>query len=115
MHIHIGNKSAVFPLQTLGFDVDVLNTVQFSNHTGTIRQWRPNAIITIIIGYPSFTGRKFTAEDVQSLFDGLEANGLTDEYTHILTGYIGNFEILQTIEKMVIKMKSKNPHMIYGK
>lgn len=29
-----GNKSAVFPMQLLGFDVDVLNTVQFSNHTG---------------------------------------------------------------------------------
>lgn len=29
-----GNKAAVFPLQTLGFDVDILNTVQFSNHTG---------------------------------------------------------------------------------
>lgn len=29
-----GNKAAVFPLQTLGFDVDNLNTVQFSNHTG---------------------------------------------------------------------------------
>lgn len=24
----------MFPLQTLGFDVDILNTVQFSNHTG---------------------------------------------------------------------------------
>lgn len=31
-----GNKAAVFPLQTLGFDVDNLNTVQFSNHTGKL-------------------------------------------------------------------------------
>lgn len=30
-----GNKAAAFPLQTLGFDVDILNTVQFSNHTGS--------------------------------------------------------------------------------
>lgn len=27
-----------------------------------------------------------TAEDVQELFDGLEINGLTDDYTHVLTG-----------------------------
>jgi pyridoxal/pyridoxine/pyridoxamine kinase len=29
-----GNRAATFPLQTLGYDVDVVNTVQFSNHTG---------------------------------------------------------------------------------
>lgn len=29
-----GNKAATFPLQLLGWDVDVVNTVQFSNHTG---------------------------------------------------------------------------------
>lgn len=76
----LGNKAAVFPLQTLGYDVDILNTVQFSNHTG----------------YPSWTGKKFTAEDVQELFDGLEKNELTDEYTHVLTG------ILCHIKKEVI-------------
>lgn len=32
---YVGNKSAVFPLQLLGFDVDPINSVQFSNHTGT--------------------------------------------------------------------------------
>lgn len=31
---YVGNKSAVFPLQILGFDVDPINSVQFSNHTG---------------------------------------------------------------------------------
>lgn len=31
---HQGNKAATFPLQLLGWDVDVVNTVQFSNHTG---------------------------------------------------------------------------------
>ena len=30
----VGNKAAVFPLQLLGFDVDFVNSVQFSNHTG---------------------------------------------------------------------------------
>lgn len=39
-HRYVGNKSAVFPLQTLGIEVDIVNSVQYSNHTG----------------YPSFTG-----------------------------------------------------------
>lgn len=54
-----------------------------------------------------------TAEDVQELFDGLEINGLTDDYTHVLTGYIGNYAILEKIEKMVQKLKVKNPNLIY--
>ncbi|KAG0172648.1 hypothetical protein DFQ28_003098 [Apophysomyces sp. BC1034] len=94
---YCGNKAATFPLQTLGFDVDTLNTVQFSNHTG----------------YPSWTGTRLTAKDVQDLFDGLERNGLTDNYTHVLTGYIGNFAILEKIEIMVQKLKSKNPRLVF--
>lgn len=31
---YVGNKSATFPLQVLGFEVDAINSVQFSNHTG---------------------------------------------------------------------------------
>lgn len=34
VHGHAGNKCAIFPLQLLGFDVDPINSVQFSNHTG---------------------------------------------------------------------------------
>ena len=34
VHGYVGNKSAVFPLQLLGLDVDPINSVQFSNHTG---------------------------------------------------------------------------------
>lgn len=31
---YAGNKCSVFPLQLNGFEVDVINSVQFSNHTG---------------------------------------------------------------------------------
>eukprot|EP01052_Picozoa_sp_SAG31_P047182 SAG31_NODE_9331_length_1295_cov_1.971572_1_plen_104_part_00 len=34
VHGHVGNKCAVFPLQLLGYEVDPVNTVQFSNHLG---------------------------------------------------------------------------------
>ncbi|KAG0256275.1 hypothetical protein BG011_004643 [Mortierella polycephala] len=65
---YCGNKAATFPLQLLGFDVDVMNTVNFSNHTG----------------YPSWTGEKATGEQLAKLFEGLQTNDLVD-YTHILT------------------------------
>lgn len=35
----VGNKVAVFPLQLLGYDVDIINSVQFSNHTGYPGGW----------------------------------------------------------------------------
>lgn len=34
VHGYVGNKSATFPLQVLGFEVDAINSVHFSNHTG---------------------------------------------------------------------------------
>ena len=32
---YVGNRAAIFPLQLLGIDVDAVNSLQFSNHTGT--------------------------------------------------------------------------------
>jgi pyridoxine kinase len=55
----VGNRAAVFPLQTLGFNADFVNTVQFSNHTG----------------YPLFKGSHTSREQLQDLADGLQANG----------------------------------------
>lgn len=34
VHGYVGNKCCVFPLQSLGYDVDPICSVQFSNHTG---------------------------------------------------------------------------------
>ncbi|KAF8825548.1 hypothetical protein HHX47_DHR6000288 [Lentinula edodes] len=31
---YVGGKAAAFPLQCLGYDVDLVNTVNFSNHAG---------------------------------------------------------------------------------
>jgi pyridoxine kinase len=56
----VGNRAAIFPLQTLGFNADFINTVQFSNHTG----------------YPAFKGSHTSREQLQQLVDGLEQNGV---------------------------------------
>jgi pyridoxal/pyridoxine/pyridoxamine kinase len=48
---HVGNKAAVFPLQLLGFDVDFINSVQFSNHTGYPNKWKVNSVLSAMLVY----------------------------------------------------------------
>eukprot|EP00873_Tetraselmis_striata_P038647 jgi/Tetstr1/458911/TSEL_000377.t1 len=96
VHGHVGNKSAVFPLQLLGLDVDSINSVQFSNHTG----------------YKAWRGTVTSGEQLWELVEGLEANGLC-HYTHLLTGYIASVSFLETIMKVVEKLRSYNPDLIY--
>lgn len=57
---YVGNRSATFPLQLLGWEVDVVNTVQFSNHTG----------------FGRWGGTAFDAQHLSDVFTGLDENGL---------------------------------------
>ncbi|KAJ8761323.1 hypothetical protein K2173_001379 [Erythroxylum novogranatense] len=93
---YVGNKSAVFPLQLLGYDVDPINSVQFSNHTG----------------YPTFKGQVLNGKQLWDLIEGLEANELLF-YTHLLTGYIGSESFLSNVLEVVRKLRSINPKLIY--
>ncbi|KAK4564936.1 hypothetical protein RGQ29_006828 [Quercus rubra] len=88
--------NSFFPLQLLGYDVDPINSVQFSNHTG----------------YPSFKGQVLNGQQLWELIEGLEANNLL-YYTHLLTGYIGSVSFLNTILEVVNKLRSINPKLIY--
>ncbi|KVH92401.1 Phosphomethylpyrimidine kinase type-1 [Cynara cardunculus var. scolymus] len=93
---YVGNKSAVFPLQLLGYDVDPIMSVQFSNHTG----------------YPTFKGQVLNGKQLWELIEGLEANNLL-YYTHLLTGYIGSVSFLNTVLEVVSKLRSINPTLTY--
>ena len=75
---YVGNKASVFPLQLLGFDVDPLHTCQLSNHTG----------------YAHWTGRRTTADELTELLDGLQHNGMAQQYSCLLTGYCSNTPLL---------------------
>lgn len=87
----MGNKSAVFPLQLLGFDVDVVNSVHFSNHTG----------------YPGgVEGDILKGDQLLAILHGLKRNNLLTDIGHILTGYIGSesfllsvIDVVQTVRK----------------
>ncbi|KAL6784315.1 PDX2 [Auxenochlorella protothecoides x Auxenochlorella symbiontica] len=93
----VGNKAAVFPLQLLGFEVDAVNTVQFSNHTG----------------YPLWKGRVLSGEELWDLIDAMETNGLLSQYTHLLTGFIGSLSLLHTIHRVLLKLREYNPALVY--
>ena len=89
---YVGNRAAVFPMQLLGFEVDFVNSVEFSNHTK----------------YPTLGGPILSLESFENIIDGLEKNGLL-EYDYLLTGYIGSKEFLGAITTLWCKIKKANP------
>ncbi|KAJ2470075.1 hypothetical protein EV174_006163 [Coemansia sp. RSA 2320] len=94
---YVGNRAATFPLQVLGHEVDVINTVQFSNHTG----------------YNAFRGERFPASHILELFGGLEANGLDQGYTHLLTGYMGNSENIRAVEEIAKRLLALDANTVF--
>ena len=97
-HGYVGNKSAVFPLQLLGFDVDPINSVQFSNHTGY---------------EGGFEGQVLGGQELEALVDGLDANGLMPEYSHLLTGYIGSPSFLRAVLRVLARLRARRPGLRY--
>ncbi|KAI6023324.1 Ribokinase-like protein [Pisolithus marmoratus] len=93
---YVGGKAAVFPLQCMGYDVDVVNTVNFSNHTG----------------YGCFGGTKTTAEELSKIFDSMDKTGVLSA-TRLLTGYIPNAASLDVVHHLARKLKARNPNLIY--
>lgn len=90
---YVGNRAATFPLQLLGYDVDAVNTVQFSNHTGEPRLCKAcnresEFTIVIVTGYGHTNGHKTTPEQLDAVFKGLETNGLS-RWSRCLTGAFG--------------------------
>lgn len=94
---HVGNASAVFPLQRLGADVWSINTVQFSNHTG----------------YGHWTGQVYTGDAVRDLVDGIAARDVLRHCDAVLSGYMGDATIGEAILHAVARVRQENPNAIY--
>ncbi|XP_055702972.1 pyridoxal kinase [Phlebotomus papatasi] len=97
IHGYVGNKCATFPLQVLGFDVDPINSVQLSNHTG----------------YKHIKGQRMNDSELKDVFDGIVLNDLHGKYSHLLTGYIGTPEFLKKIADVVKTLKKANPKLVF--
>ncbi|CCD27348.1 putative pyridoxal kinase BUD17 NDAI_0K01570 [Naumovozyma dairenensis CBS 421] len=95
IHGYVGNKAATFPLQYNGWDVDALNTVQFSNHPG----------------YDSFNGYKYGSQELYDIVSRGLLNGLKIRYDVLLTGYLPCVASLNNLNEIANQMKQMNPDL----
>jgi pyridoxine kinase len=94
---HVGNASAVFPMQRLGCEVWPIHTVQFSNHTG----------------YGAWKGRVFDGPMIEELVDGIAERGVLPRCDGVLSGYMGSADIGTAILSAVARVRSANPAALY--
>lgn len=94
---HVGNASAVFPMQRLGVEVWPIHTVQFSNHTG----------------YGAWKGRVFDGPSIEELLDGINDRGVLGQCDGVLSGYMGSADIGTAILAAVARVRKANPEMLY--
>ena len=94
---HVGNASAVFPMQRLGCEVWAIHTVQFSNHTG----------------YGAWKGRVFDGPMVEEIVDGMADRGVLNACDAVLSGYMGSADIGAAILSTVARVKAGNPEALY--
>lgn len=94
---HVGNASAVFPMQRLGVEVWPIHTVQFSNHTG----------------YGSWKGRVFDGPAIEELVDGIAERGVLERCNGVISGYMGSADIGNAILSAVARVRALNPQALY--
>jgi len=94
---HVGNASAVFPMQRLGVEVWPVHTVQFSNHTG----------------YGSWKGRVFDGPAIEELVEGIAERGVLERCDGVLSGYMGSADIGNAILSAVARVRALNPGALY--
>ena len=71
---HVGNASAMFPLQRLGAEVWAVNTVQFSNHPG----------------YGGHAGQVYSGDMIAALINGIADRHVFASCDGVLSGYVGD-------------------------
>src|ERR687894_1205050 len=94
---HVGNSSAVFPLQRLGIEVWPVHTVQFSNHTG----------------YGAWTGRVFDGQAIDEVVQGIADRGVLGRCDAVLSGYLGSADIGHAVVQTVGRVREANGEAVY--
>ncbi len=94
---HVGNSSAVFPLQRRGHEVWPIHTVQFAAHTG----------------YGPPKGRVFDAAMIDEVMEGIAARPDFMTCRAVLSGYMGSVEMGGAIVRAVQQVKEANPSALY--
>jgi pyridoxine kinase len=94
---HVGNASAVFPLQRLGAEVWAIHTVQFSNHPG----------------YGAWRGQVLPAALISDCVQGIAERGVLGQCDAVLTGYVGDAETGAAILDAVARVKAASPAALW--
>jgi len=92
---HVGNRSAVFPLERLGIEVLAVNTVQYSSHAGR----------------PGWKGLTLPPEHIREVVEALSAQGELAHCDAVLSGYMGHAG--QAILDAVALVRQTNPAALY--
>ncbi|GAB3715134.1 pyridoxal kinase PdxY [Mariniluteicoccus flavus] len=94
---HVGNSSAVFPMQRRGVEVWPVHTVLFSNHTG----------------YGAWRGPLVPAADIIEVVRGIDDRGVLGRADAVLSGYQGGEDVAAAILEAVELVKERNPGALY--
>ena len=94
---YVGNRAATFPLQRLGHEVWAVNTVEFSNHTG----------------YGAWKGRAASAAQVADIVQGIEALGELGRCDALLSGYVGDAALADTILDTARRVRAANAKAVW--
>lgn len=93
-HGYVGNRATTFPLQYYGWDVDTINTTDFSNHPG----------------YGHLKGTVATPDHIRQLFQGLrDIQPLESLYSVLMVGYCPNSDVMQAIYDEITPALTKHP------
>lgn len=93
----VGNRAAVFALETLGYPVWAVPTVILPWHTG-------HGPSTRIVASP---------EQFSAFMDDLVGTPWLDEVTAVLSGYLGNAQQAEGVARLVREVKARNPRALY--
>ncbi|CUM65193.1 uncharacterized protein PRCAT00002821001 [Priceomyces carsonii] len=95
VHGYVGNRAMVFPLQFLGWNVDAVNTTNFSNHPG----------------YGKFKGAISSSQLIKDVLEGLkDIIDFNIEYDVIVTGYSPDEKVLEEIFDQLSSIYKKLYH-----
>lgn len=93
----VGNRAAVFALETLGFPVWALPTV--------ILPWHP--------GHGPSTRLTFSEDDFDKVIEDLIQARWAGEIKAVLTGYFGNAGQPKAVARLVRALRERNPELLY--
>jgi pyridoxine kinase len=93
----VGNRAAVFALETLGHPVWALPTV--------VLPWHP--------GHGRSTRRTFAETDFDAAIDDLIRAPWIGEVKAVLSGYFGNAAQVRSVARLVDALRQNNPELVY--